>query len=111
MGEIHRISPILLSLGSNWEVILPRFCPKTDGFVRFLQLVGYFVNFLQDVLLRIRRIASVHTRGLYVRTELVACPFYNEITIAPTVSFAIVIKEKRSLQICLLENIRFKTVC
>ncbi len=48
-GEIHKISPVLLCLGSNWEVILPLFYPKTDGFVCKLQFVFDFVNFLQDI--------------------------------------------------------------
>lgn len=50
-GEIHKISPVLLCLGSNWEVILPRFQSKADGFVCNLQFIVYFVNFLQDILL------------------------------------------------------------
>ncbi len=34
-------------------MILPRFQPQADSFVRYLQFVVYFVNFLQDILLRI----------------------------------------------------------
>ena len=60
-GEIHKISPVLLSLGSNWEVIFARFQPKTGVFVHYLQFIVYFVDFLQDVLLRIGCIASVHS--------------------------------------------------
>lgn len=60
-GGIHKISPVLLCLGSNWEVLLPRFQPKTGDFVYYLQFVVYFVNFLQDMLLRIGRITSVHS--------------------------------------------------
>lgn len=50
-GEIHKISPVLLSLGSNWEVILPRFQPKNGAFVCKLQIIFNFVNFLQGILL------------------------------------------------------------
>lgn len=81
-GEIHKISPVLLCLGSNWEVIFALFQPKTDVFVSFLQFVGYFVNFLQDILLRVRCIASVHSRSLNVRVELVSYPFHKLIEFA-----------------------------
>lgn len=50
-GEIHKISPVLLSLGSNWEVVFARFQPKTGIFVRLLQFIFNFVNFLQTILL------------------------------------------------------------
>ena len=81
-GEIHKISPVLLCLGSNWEVILPRFYPQADGFVCILQFVVYFVNFLQDILLRIGCIAPVHARSLNVRVKLVSYPFHNKLGIA-----------------------------
>lgn len=61
MRVIHGIALILLCLGSDWEVLFARFQPKTGVFVRYLQFVVYFVNFLQDVLLRIGCIASVHS--------------------------------------------------
>ena len=82
-GEIHKISPVLLCLGSDWEVILPLFYPKTDGFVCKLQFVFNFVNFLQDMLLRIGCIASVHSRSLNVSIELVSHPFHNKFGITP----------------------------
>ena len=50
-GEIHKISPVLVSLGSDWEVIFARFQTKTGVFVRYLQFIVHFVNFLQDILL------------------------------------------------------------
>lgn len=50
-GEIHKISPVLLCLGSDWEVLFARFQPKTGVFVRYLQFIVDFVNFLQDILL------------------------------------------------------------
>lgn len=43
-GEIHKISPVLLCLGSNWEVILARFYPQADGFVCYLQFIFNFVS-------------------------------------------------------------------
>lgn len=58
-GEIHKISPVLLSLGSNWEVIFARFQPQTGVFVRYLQFVVHFVNFLQDT--RIKQLCEQKT--------------------------------------------------
>ena len=81
-GEIYKSSPVLLCLGSNWEVFFARFQPKTGVFVHYLQFVIYFVNFLQNVLLRIGCIASVHARSLNVGVELVSYPFHNKFGIA-----------------------------
>ena len=50
-GRNSQNSPVLLCLGSNWEVIFARFQPKTGVFVHYLQFIVYFVNFLQDILL------------------------------------------------------------
>ena len=59
-GEIYKISPVLLSLGNDWEVFLPRFQSKIGVFVCNLQFVFNFVNFLQHVFARIVSIASVN---------------------------------------------------
>ena len=77
-GEIHKISPVLLCLGSDWEVLFARFQPKTGVFVRYLQSIVDFVNFLQDILLRVCCIASVHARSFNVCVKLVPYPFHNK---------------------------------
>ena len=77
--KINKFSPVLLSLGSDWKVKICHFCLKSGVFIKFVcisQFIVYFVNFLQQILLRVVCIASVNAACLYCGVIFVACPFH-----------------------------------
>ena len=73
-------SAFFLILGSFWEVNLGSFAFSYFPFL-LLKCVIYLICLGQDILFRIGRIASVHSRGLHVLVKTMPVPQHHQLLV------------------------------
>ena len=71
---------LFLILGSFWEVNLGSFAFSYFPFL-LLKCVIYLICLGQDILFRIGRIASVHSRGLHVLVKTMPVPQHHQLLV------------------------------